>query len=172
MIFGLIFILLIIFFILCFQNLFYPLKFEDEIAVYAEKSGVSAYVIASVVNCESHFKTDVVSSKGAVGLMQIMPSTAMWISERINEEYFDGLLFDAEKNIEYGSFYLAYLIDCFEDLDLALCAYNAGLGRVNSWLSNEEYSSDGKSLQKIPFPETANYLKKVKKNMTYYKNKV
>ena len=55
------------------------------------------------------------------------------------------------------------------NLDLVLAAYNAGSGNVSKWLQNREYSDDGSSLDRIPFEETENYLKKVNANYKVYR---
>ena len=103
--------------------------------------------------------------------MQIMPSTAKWIAQKIGEDYSEEKLLNGEYNLKIGSWYLSYLIDYFNDEKLGICAYNAGQGNVSMWLKNEEYSQDGKTLKKIPFEETKNYLNKVYKNYKYYKNR-
>ena len=89
----------------------------------------------------------------------------------MEELYEKQKMFEPETNIKYGCFYLRYLIDKFSDLDAVICAYNAGQGNVKSWLENNEYSSDGKTLKKIPFQETENYLNRVRKSYFYYKNR-
>ena len=70
-----------------------------------------------------------------------------------------------------GAYYLSFLIDYFQDERLGICAYNAGQGNVSSWLADERYSEDGKTLKEIPFEETRIYLQKVLNNYNYYKNK-
>ena len=57
----------------------------------------------------------------------------------------------------------------FEDVDVVICAYNAGETVVRSWLNDNYYSNDGKTLSKIPYQETQNYLKKVKYNQNVYR---
>jgi len=172
LLFGIISIMmvfLVCFGITCHFSYFFPVKYEEIIFYCSKKYNLQPEVIASVINVESGYRKSAHSSKGAVGLMQILPSTADWVSNKIGVTFED--LFSPEVNIEFGTYYLAYLIDYFGDIDLAICAYNAGQGNVNRWLSNEEYSSDGKSLNNIPFKETREYLAKVKKNIKIYKNK-
>ena len=137
---------------------------------YASFFDVEPQIIASLINVESGYKPQRVSSKGAVGLMQIMPQTGEWIAEKLNEDFNDETLFNEEKNIKFGTYYFSYLQDYFQDLDLAICAYNAGMGNVQNWMNDESLYSNGK-LTKIPFNETENYLNKVLKNISYYKNK-
>lgn len=149
----------------------YPMKYSQEIISYAEIYNVDSALVASVINTESNFDEKAKSKKGAIGLMQIMPSTAEWVAGKIGLEYNEENLYNGNYNIEIGTFYLSYLNSYFNDEKLALCAYNAGIGNVKSWLANEEYSTDSKSLAKIPYNETKNYLNKVYKNYHYYKNK-
>lgn len=154
-----------------FYAYFYPLKFSDEVIEYSLKFNVDPALVASVINVESGYNENAISSKGAKGLMQIIPSTGKWLSEKINEEYDEELLLNATFNIKLGSYYLSYLIERFEDEKVAICAYNAGQGNVKEWLKNEKYSKDGKILIEIPFEETKNYINKIEKNYRYYKNR-
>ena len=68
-----------------------------------------------------------------------------------------------------GCYYLSYLINRYNDVDVALAAYNGGMGNVDKWLANPEYSSDGKTLSSIPFPETEKYVERVNKYEKIYK---
>ena len=76
-----------------------------------------------------------------------------------------------KENIKIGTYYLSYLIEKFNDLKVAICAYNAGEGTVSSWLSNSNYSRDKKTLETVPYKETANYLEKVLRNLKVYQKK-
>jgi len=151
-------------------NFFYPIKYREVIEKYSEKYNVEASLIASVVNVESGYKNNKTSSKGAIGLMQILPSTAEWIANKLGEEYEEDKLFESDCNIRYGSYYLSYLINYFGDENLAICAYNAGMGKVKQWLNNGDFFVDGKICE-IPYWETKNYFRKIIKNKRYYKNK-
>lgn len=155
----------------CFYAYFYPMAYSQEITSISKKYDVNSALVASIVNSESNFNENAKSGKGAVGLMQLMPSTAQWIAKKIGVEYSDELLSKPEYNLEIGTYYIGYLIDMFGNEEVALCAYNAGPSNVKNWLANKEYSQDGKTLEKIPFKETKNYINKVYKNYHYYKNK-
>ncbi len=147
------------------------MKYQEEIIENAKLNDLSPALIASIINVESGFRKDVVSNKGAIGLMQIMPQTAEWICSK-NSLNFDELdLKDEKTSIKLGSQYLEILTNTFENLDSAICAYNAGPSKVKSWLANEEYSKDGVKLNKIPYKETSDYLNKVKKNLRHYSNR-
>ena len=144
-------------------SLYYPLKYQSQIEFYAQEYLLDEALICAVINTESGFEEDVISSKGAVGLMQLMPSTAKAISEALDEPFDEKDLLNAEVNIKYGCHYLAMLLKQF-DFDEALCAYNAGMGKVRGWLKNPRYSADGQHLNSIPYAETKAYVEKVKKN--------
>lgn len=174
--------------IFCYNNIQYPVKYTNEINAASEEFGVQKELIASVINAESHYNEKAVSNKGAIGLMQIMPSTAEWILNKISKqnssiqrlsqielfdyEKSDGKLFDANLNIRIGTYYLAYLINKFKDVNTALCAYNAGEGKVGEWLNSNEFSEDKQTLKKIPYRETDNYVNKVNMNLKIYSKKL
>lgn len=146
------------------------MKYAEEVRLASEKFNVSEDVIFSIINVESHFNSDAVSSKGAVGLMQVLPTTAKEMADKINLKEYD--LKNGKDNILLGTCYIAELISQFENFDNAILAYNAGPANVKSWLKDERFSQDGKAVTNIPFFETKNYLAKIKENLKYYKTKV
>ena len=139
----------------------YDIEYSEYVQKYSEEYGVDCDIIYAVIKCESNFNPNAKSSAGAMGLMQMMPSTFKDVQSRLGEELEDDALYDPETSIKYGTYYLKHLYDAFGDWDLVFAAYNAGRGNVSKWLKNEKYSTDGK-LVKIPFPETERYVKKVK----------
>lgn len=152
----------------CVNGYFYPVKYKEEIISASDEFSLSPALIASVVNVESSYRENARSQKGAVGLMQLLPSTAKWLSDRLEETFDEAKLETPQYNIRLGSFYLSYLLNMFEDEKAAICAYNAGPSNVSAWLKNKEFSTDEKSLEKVPFPETEKYLNKVMKNFHQY----
>lgn len=152
-------------------SVYYPVKYSKEISLASAEYSVEEPLIYAIVNAESSFDKNAVSFKGAKGLMQIMPSTAEAIAAALEEPFSEQYLFDPETNIRYGTYYLHILLTQF-NLDEAICAYNAGPSKVRSWLRSEKYSSDGSCLDVIPYPETQEYLRKVKKNINYYKKNI
>jgi soluble lytic murein transglycosylase len=163
--------ILLAFTINCFNGYFYPIKYKEIIIESGNEFSVDSALIASIANAESGYRTNALSQKGAVGIMQILPSTAEWIADKLNEDFEIEKLSEPQCNIRYGSYYLSYLFDMFNDRDLVICAYNAGQNNVKSWLANKEYSQDKIKLDKIPFPETEKYLNKVLKNMRHYEKR-
>lgn len=163
-------VFLAVFGVQCGYGYTFPMKYQDEVENASQICDVDEAVIFSVINIESHFNKDVVSPKGAVGLMQVMPSTASDMADEVNLKTYD--LKNPEENILLGTSYISYLCERFENLETALASYNAGPSNVTAWLNNPEYSDDGKTLKKVPFAETRNYLEKFRKNYRYYKTKV
>lgn len=117
-------------------------EYDHIISNKSHKYNIEPAIIKAVITAESNWDPRAISHKGAIGLMQLMPTTAE--DMRVSNP------FDPEENIEGGTKYLRHLLNRFNgDLDLALAAYNAGPGRVEQ--------SGG--VPKIP--ETVQYIKKV-----------
>lgn len=143
-----------------------PKKYGELVSGYAAEYGVEEDLVFAVIRAESNFRADAVSTAGAQGLMQLMPSTARFISECVGED----LDVDVpEDNIRMGIWYIAYLQKKFAGPAEVLAAYNAGEGAVRQWLKDERFSRDGVSLQTIPIAETKKYVSRVKKFYNYYK---
>jgi soluble lytic murein transglycosylase len=142
----------------------HPLGYRYYVEKYADEFDLDPFLIYAVIKTESDFRPDAVSNMGARGLMQIMEETFNWLSryrffER--EKVFDDM-FTPHENIRYGCYLLAYHLENFGDLDCSLAAYFAGDNTVLRWLGNSEFSSDGKTLDHIPDPDTRHYINKVR----------
>lgn len=145
------------------------LSFRRPFRACVEESGVAPSLAYAVMKAESGFSEHAVSEDGAVGLMQLMPTTAEFIARKTGVPFAPDRLFEGGYNATLGCAYLKYLLNKFR-LREAIAAYNAGEGAVSRWLTQEEYSSDGVTLSKIPYIETQNYVKKVEKfQKTYQK---
>lgn len=149
----------------------YPIGYRDYINKYSKEYNVDPYLIVSIINVESNFDTEAKSPKDARGLMQISPITADWAAKELGISNFTlESLYDPGTNIMIGCWYFNKLKNEYDNnLNLILAAYNGGSGNVNKWLADERYSKDGKSLEKIPFKETEEYVEKVKENYKMYK---
>ena len=141
----------------------YPRAYADVV----EETGIEPFLAYSVMKAESDFREDIVSRAGAVGLMQIKPSTAEYICRREGIEFEPERLTEGEYNVRLGCLYLKYLLGKFEE-GAAIAAYNAGEGVVSEWLKNPDLSSDGCVLDRIPYPETEQYVKKIEKFRKIY----
>lgn len=148
----------------------YPIEYYNYVQENAEKFGVEQELILAVIKSESNFRQDVQSNVGAIGLMQVMPSTFDWLQTHNLMPYMDvGHLKNPKTNIEYGTYFLSFLQRKYGTLIETICAYNAGFGAVDKWLKDKRYSLDGKTLKKIPYPDTALYVKNVLQSRKMYK---
>ncbi len=142
-------------------NIIFPLKFRESIITFSNENNVDPVLLASIIKVESNFNSDAVSLKGAVGLMQIMPSTAMAFSKETCDEK---ELKKPSFNIKIGATFLKYLIDKYNDETTVLACYNAGEGVVLKWMKD-----DGKlDIAKIEYKETYNYVKRVQRLKRIY----
>lgn len=150
---------------------FYTFKtdYKQIVAECSAKYNIKAELIFSIIKAESKFNKNATSRANAIGLMQVKLDTANYMLSLSGEEQIsEQQLYDPKINIDIGTQYFAYLVGKFESVDTSICAYNAGETIVREWLSNSQYSDDGKTLSKIPYAETQNYLNKVKFNLKVY----
>jgi soluble lytic murein transglycosylase len=149
-----------------------PLRHEDIIRQQARDKGIDPSLIAAVIYAESHFRDGQTSSAGAEGLMQITPDTAKYIARKSG-----GIAFvvkdlgTPQVNISYGSYYLRYLLRRYQNVTLALAAYNGGEGNVDSWVARAGTAERALTTSAIPFPETREYVRSVLDARTRYRNK-
>ena len=144
-------------------NLRFPLGYLDDVQHIAKQTGVKKSLIWSVIRQESVFNSHAVSHRGARGLMQLMPTTADYISKK------SGLgkvpkqeLFLPPINIQLGSLYLADLLKRFDNQPaLAIAAYNAGPTRVKRWQKQTSINDIDIWVEVIPFNETRRYVQQV-----------
>jgi len=146
----------------------FPVRYLD--IIYENAGDLEPSLILAVIMAESSFRPYAESRVGAQGLMQLMPPTAMEMARLMGLEDFEQEdVWLPEVNIALGSFYLNRLFNFFgRDVSVALAAYNAGQGNVATWLNNPDLSGDGVTLDSIPFPETYNYLRRVKRIQRIY----
>ena len=154
------------------QNI-YPKKYEEYVEKYAEENNIDPLLIFSIIKAESNFKENAESSSGAVGLMQLMEETAKEIAESMDEPILEKEdLKEAETNIKIGIKYYSILQKNYDgNMLLALTAYNAGIGNVNTWIKNGIIKSDGSDIENIPYKETNMYVRKIIRNYKMY-NKI
>ena len=147
----------------------YPMRYEAEIRQAAAEFSLDPAYVASVALAESSFDAEAVSSVGAIGLMQIMPSTGEWIAGKLDEAFDAQRLYEPSVNLRYGCWYLRFLLDRYDgDMRTASTAYHQGQGRVDEWLQNPEYSEDGKTLSVISSSVTDTYVNRIMENYAHY----
>ncbi len=151
-------------------TIFYPQPHRDLVFATAQEHKIDPYLVFAIIRAESKYQTTAESPVGARGLMQIMPETAEWIAQQNNIEDFKlEELHDPEINIKFGSWYIANLMQEYQELPLAVAAYNAGRGKVGSWIEENIWDGNPEELEKIPFAETREYVRNVLKNYEAYR---
>ena len=153
-------------------GVFYPQSYSEQVKKYSREFGVEEPLIYAVIRTESGFRPEVESSVGALGLMQIMPSTFDWLQEDLDGGivYSSDSLADPDVNIRYGTYLLSILLkEHNNDIRTVAAAYNAGTAAVSSWLEDSAYSSDGLTLSAIPYEETEHYVERVDDAYEMYK---
>lgn len=139
-----------------------PILYTAEIAEVAERYDLDPYLIAAVAKTESGYRAEVVSPAGAVGLMQLMPDTADWVTGLDGWQGGpDPILTDPADSLELGACYLSYLTEKFDHhTRIALAAYNAGQGTVGDWLAAAG-GTEKFDLTDIVYPETQEFVRRV-----------
>lgn len=198
LLFALALIMILDFFMPVILKRIYRTSYSEIVEMCSENYNIPKEIIFAVIYTESKFKPDAVSSRGASGLMQLMPDTFDWLYKKLPDEIKidDGSytdtdidmgadmldkadidtaklkvkddIFDPETNIVCGTYLLCILYREFQDWDTVFAAYNAGMGRVRGWLCDERYSKDGKLID-IPFEETSEYVVRVNRAADNYK---
>ncbi len=113
----------------------YQKQYQEVVSIYQEKYKVEENLIFAVIKAESNFDKDAISNRSAIGLMQLMEETAKDVARKnaieLNAENGKEALTDVNKNIEIGTCYLATLLQRYGNKEVALAAYNAGIGTVD-----------------------------------------
>mgnify|MGYP003293632886 CR=1 FL=1 len=155
-------------------KIIYPNTYKEVIEIYAEEYSVEANLILAVIKAESNFNADAVSNKGAVGLMQLMEKTAIDVAEKsdidIDRNNIQNELLNADNNINIGTKYLATLLDRYGNKEVALAAYNAGIGNVDGWIDKGIIEKDGSNIENIPYKETNMYVRKILRDYKIYED--
>lgn len=144
----------------------YPDDYSEIVEKYSLEFSVPENMIYATIKVESDFDKNACSNAGAIGLMQMLPSTYEWLADRLGESFKESKLYDPDTSIKYGTYYLQYLYARFGSWELASIAYNWGEGNLSSWLSENSYS-DG-DYEKIPVKETREYVKRINEARKMY----
>ena len=147
----------------------YMTPFRDEFVQAANEQGVDPALLFGIARQESRFAPDIVSSAGAVGMMQLMPHTARWVAKQLNRsDYRPSQISDVQVNTQFGAFYFRYWLDRLDGVPaLAAAAYNAGPNRAQAWRGGSTLEG-AVWVETIPFNETRDYVKRVLANTMLY----
>lgn len=149
----------------------YPKEYSEYVYKYSEENNIDPLLTFAIIKAESNFNPEATSNSNAIGLMQVLETTAKEVMQNKTEENFSKeILFNAEDNIKIGTTYFAYLLDKYNgNIALALTAYNAGIGKVDNWIENGIIKEDGSDIENIPYKETNNYVRKILRDYKIYK---
>ena len=177
-----IFILVILFIlIICIAQIFnfkenifkniYPIKYSEYVYEYSEENDIDPLLIFAIIKAESNFNEDAISNSNAIGLMQLVETTAKEIAEKdLNIPFSANMLYNADYNIKIGTVYFSKLLNRYNgNIGIALAAYNAGIGKVDGWIKDGTIKEDGSNLENIPYKETNNYVRKILRDYEIYK---
>jgi len=151
-------------------TLLYPAAFAPHVWQASWKNDVDPLLILSLMRAESLFRHDAVSRVGALGLVQVMPSTGARVASLMGRGDFRvEKLLQPEENIGIGTYYLSKLLDRFQgQFPLAVGAYNGGPHNIGRWLRSKQGIPLEEFIEEIAFDETRNYIKKVVRYYSIY----
>ena len=153
-------------------KILYPKTYSEIVSVYAEEYDVEENLIYAVIKAESNFESQAVSNRDAIGLMQIVEETAIDVAKKnnidIDTENIEEEILDIDNNINIGTKYLSTLLTQYGNIEVALAAYNAGIGTVNNWIDKQIIKADGSDIENIPYKETNNYVRKILRDYRIY----
>lgn len=154
----------IVYGLIAYQTSRTQISYQDEIYEYSEKYNVDPLLTASIIKVESDFDNNAQSHQGAHGLMQLLEDTAKHSADVVGIDYYPEKLNDVDYNLDLGVGYFDYLYRYYNNRDLALAAYNGGVGNVDSWIKEGTLDKDNPDPLSIPFEETRQYVTKVNAN--------
>ncbi len=147
----------------------FPLPYELNLRSEAAHNQVDPMLVAGLIRQESAFESKALSRAGAVGLMQVEPTTALKVARQLRVRYARARLTDPGYNLQIGSRYLANLLQSFGTPEAALAAYNAGEDHVAEWTTGQNYLETPEFVESIPFTETREYVQIVIRNAEVYR---
>jgi len=150
-------------------NAAFPMPYEEEIRVAAEREGLDPMLVAGLIRQESAFQPRSVSHAHAIGLMQVLPGTGKLLARQLHIPYSRSRLFDPDYNLRLGTRYLANLVAMFGSAEPALAAYDAGEDRIAGWQAERKYDEMAEFIESIPITETREYVQIVSRNASIYR---
>jgi len=151
--------------------LVFPVEEFDLIQKKADEASIDPILALSLIKQESAFRAQAVSGSGAVGLMQLMPFTAL----DVNPSIFQNSVGDTDVNLTLGTKYLSRVIQKFDgNIAVALAGYNAGPTRAQRWYNTaqEKEWSLPEFIESIPYNETRGYVSSILRNYYWYLQRV
>jgi len=153
-----------------FWTMLYPQVFWPEVSQLAQTKSLNPYLVLSIIRQESAFNPAAISSSGARGLMQLMPTTAQELLTKLKlPQEPASRLHDPQLSIALGTHYFAGLMQRYQgNVVLALTGYNAGPARASRWREQWSGVPTDEFIERIPLDETRNYVKLILRNLMIY----
>jgi peptidoglycan lytic transglycosylase len=147
----------------------YALPYKDLIHRWSARNALDPMLVAGLIRQESAFQMNARSVSNALGLMQLLPSTARGLAHRSRLRYSQSRLFNPDYNVRLGTTYLSNLMKQFDSVEEALAAYNAGENRVIAWTTGQTYRETAEFVESIPFTQTREYVEIITRNAQIYR---
>ncbi|MDD3266158.1 MAG: transglycosylase SLT domain-containing protein [Burkholderiales bacterium] len=144
----------------------YPVLFNDAYKKYSSNYQIEQTIPLAITRQESRFNPNALAFDGGVGLMQLMPNTALYISKKLNSS---NCYKSYECNIQFGTWFLSHLLQKFNgNLIYASAGYNAGPGRAHKWQTAFNHLDNTVQIELIPFKITHDYVQHIMSNRLIY----
>ena len=149
----------------------FPLPYSRQLRARAKPHQLDPYLVAGLIRQESEFNAGAKSRAGALGLMQILPSTGRGLARRLGIKSFaTRQLYNPDLSLRLGTLHFRSVLKRFDgQLEYSLAAYNAGEHRVEKWMTWGDFSEPEVFVETIPFTETRGYVQAVLRNADVYR---
>ena len=145
----------------------YPFPFADSILKWSQQRQLNPLLVTSLIRQESRFEPEIRSSAGALGLMQVIPTTGKSVAQQLGLSNYS--LTNPEDSVKIGTFYLDYTHKKYNNNSmLAVASYNAGPHKVAQWVKRYGLTDVDEFVEKIPYRETKGYVESVFENYWNY----
>lgn len=152
---------------LTYWQALYPLLFHHVIETRSQQRRLNPLLVTALIRQESRFEPTIRSVAGAVGLMQMLPSTGASVAKQINLKRYT--LSNPDDNVKLGTWFLDQTHQAYNNNSLlAVASYNAGSGNLAKWLQEKKATDPDEFVEAIPFDETKDYVKQVFGNYWNY----
>jgi soluble lytic murein transglycosylase len=152
---------------LAYWQALYPFPFRRVIETQSQQRRLNPLLVTALIRQESRFEPTIRSGAGAVGLMQMLPSTGASVAKQIKLKQYT--LSNPDDNVKLGTWFLDQTHQAYNNNSLlALASYNAGSGNLAKWLQGKKATDPDEFVEAIPFDETKDYVKQVFGNYWNY----
>ncbi len=153
------------------KNNTYNREYTDLVQKYSQEFGIDENFVYSVIKVESNFDPLAKSDAGAIGLMQIIEDSFIWVSKKLDVKdlSFEDM-YTPEHSIRYGCFMLSYLYNKYDSYELTAAAYHSGMTTVDNWLADGSVDAENPDVETFKGDNTRYYVKKIMRAFDKYSN--